>query len=154
MIWLNEHPEAIAMLVQLFGVQVFFINFLKIAQAGPRPFWVNDKIVPKSCYLQFGLPSGHAMCAFYFANFLYFRYFWFKIEDKVKNALWMAFGTIVIQVGWVLMCYSRFYLGIHSLNQLIYGALLGAWSLYMCLTWLNPLVVSTVQYVKENGWNA
>jgi hypothetical protein len=24
----------------------------------------------------------------------------------------------------------------------------------MCLTWLNPLVVSTVKYVKDNGWDA
>jgi len=65
----------------------------------------------------------------------------------------MTVGTIVLQLGWFTMVYSRFFLGIHSLNQLIYGCLLGIWSLYMCYTWLNPLVVRTVYYVKENGWD-
>jgi hypothetical protein len=39
MFCLNEEKEAIVAVSQLFVVQLFVVNFLKIASAGPRPFW-------------------------------------------------------------------------------------------------------------------
>ena len=69
-----------------------------------------------------------------------------------KNKIFAVLSFIVLTLGWFTMAYSRFILGLHSFNQLLYGVLLGVWSLYMNLSWFNPLVAKTVEHVKENGW--
>mmetsp|Transcript_508 Transcript_508/g.981 ORF Transcript_508/g.981 Transcript_508/m.981 type:complete len:148 (+) Transcript_508:743-1186(+) len=47
------------------------------------------------------------------------------------------------------MGFSRMVLGVHSLNQILYGFLLGLWSLYAVLSYIQPLVLQNQQTIRD-----
>lgn len=47
---------------------------------------------------------------------------------------------LVLNIGWIVMGYSRLILGMHSLNQIIYGALLGLLTCAFCMQVIGPIV--------------
>ena len=99
------------------AVITFFVNLLKLRYHGARPFWSADAVQAFHCTTQYGNPSGHAMTAFC-AGLL----FAFSQEKKVKAGaigLALVFGSVV--------AYSRLFLGVHSLNQVLFGGLIGVW---------------------------
>ena len=89
------------------------------------------------------------MVAIFFTMYLWYRWMWipFKAEDAekplhkfAKNKVWLAVSFIFLLIAALLMAYSRFILGVHSLNQLVYGFLLGVWGLVVCLWYIDPLI--------------
>ena len=46
------------------------------------------------------------------------------------------------------MGYSRFLLGVHSANQIMYGFMLGLWTLFVCINYVRPLIVSEVTFAQ------
>jgi len=112
------------------AVSLAIMVFLKAAYTDPRPYWESGTEVQGfHCSTQYGNPSGHTMLSFscvlipwldYCANF-----------DKpgsilAKPIVKVAFLILALSVG-CLVALSRLYLGVHSLDQVLYGALLGAW---------------------------
>jgi membrane-associated phospholipid phosphatase len=98
-------------------------NIMKIIYNNPRPYWVNKNIVVVECNGGFGNPSGHA-----FSSASVYMALWHITSDHdlFNLRLWLKMlylGIILIVIS--LICYSRFYLGVHAINQLIYGASLG-----------------------------
>ena len=152
-IFKNDSPETYVLVVQLFGVQLYLINIFKIAHAYPRPFWISKgklKLDGK-CSAQFGNPSGHAFCAVFFSMFLFFTHVW-PLKRTAQNMIFMVFSFIILTLGWLSMSYSRFILGLHSSGQLIYGGLLGAWSLFLCLKYINPRIKAAITATRQNGF--
>lgn len=93
---------------------LFIVDPLKYLIKEPRP--ENSLIIENS----FSFPSGHSYSAVAFYGLL--TYLLYK---KYKNIYIPIFGTIFI----LLIAYSRYYLGVHYLHDIIAGLLLG-------LTWL------------------
>ncbi len=89
------------------------IPILKMSFAGPRPYWVSDQVRAFAAEESFGLPSGHAQDA---------------------AALWgvMAYGvrkrwaTVVAAALIFLVGFSRLYLGVHFVYDVVLGWLVGA----------------------------
>jgi membrane-associated phospholipid phosphatase len=102
------------------GVGVGFIlltsnslnHLFKVSLGGARPYWVSDRILPLGAETSFGIPSGHAQNALgvWGLPALYFR----------KTRVWIGTLTLVFLIG-----FSRLYLGMHFIHDVIAGWLLG-----------------------------
>ena len=46
------------------------------------------------------------------------------------------------------MPYSRLELGLHAINQVLYGWLLGLWTIIMCINWIDPQIYSFCEQIK------
>ena len=58
----------------------------------------------------------------------------------------MAF--IILTLGYIFMAFSRNILGVHSLNQVIYGMLLGLWTVFTFLNLIKPLTINYIKKIK------
>lgn len=95
-------------------------SFLKLIIQNPRPWFVSSELYV-NCEGGYGNPSGHAMSSaatmFAVAELFIDRY---KPSSKIECIIYVITGFIVGNVG-----LSRIFLGFHSINQIIYGFLLG-----------------------------
>jgi len=91
-----------------------YINdIFKLLFAGPRPYWVSDKVVAYAGESSFGIPSGHAQNAVGV---------WGTIAPSVrKRWAWSVAIALMFLIG-----FSRWYLGVHFPHDVIVGWLLGA----------------------------
>lgn len=103
----------------------YFDNLLKIVYGSPRPFWKIPAIF-RECDGGYGNPSGHS-----FSSFSVYLSFW-NIStdfDFFKNTIRGYTCKIVLLVFYILLCIiivvSRLVLSVHSINQIIFGSLLG-----------------------------
>ncbi len=87
-------------------------TFFKFLFHNPRPFWIGDNIVVYSHESSFGLPSGHAQVAASVWG-------WLAVEVKKR---WFTITAIVLIF---LIGFSRLYLGVHFLSDVLLGWLLG-----------------------------
>ena len=101
----------------------------------PRPMVALVEI-PDS----YSFPSGHTACAFIF--YFYLIYLVNKnIKDKgTKNIIVAILASIPILIG-----FSRVYLGVHYITDVLAGALIG-------LVTLIPLIKITNRIKKEMKW--
>jgi membrane-associated phospholipid phosphatase len=122
------------------GLRVAFIllasiavyDLLKLAFAGPRPYWVSTAVKPFSVETSFGIPSGHAQNAVSVWGIMaaYLRRPW----------AWIVAITLMFLIG-----FSRMYLGVHFPHDVLAGWLIGA----VILTLFLSLWDSTAARVKK-----
>ena len=118
------------------------MNFTKMAYREARPFWVDPTIYLDDCSLGFGNPSGHSMMAALLAVALTFSILEFVTGDFKRRVI---LGLLVFPLAIVYffaMGWSRLTLGVHSLNQIVYGWLLGIWIAIACHFCLKEKIVS------------
>jgi hypothetical protein len=100
------------------------------------------------CVSEFGKPSGHALFSFYIflclSKFLELRFF---RGQTLKIALCFLVNCLIA----VLICISRAYFGVHSINQVILGSLFG-WLVYFSVQVLEkPLKLHLYDPVFEKS---
>lgn len=89
-----------------------FNSMAKLWIAGPRPYWVSDKVIPYSYENSFGIPSGHAQNAVSV---------WGTLAASIRKPwAWITASAIVFLIG-----FSRWYLGMHFIHDGILGWLIG-----------------------------
>jgi membrane-associated phospholipid phosphatase len=111
---------------------VYFNNLFKLIYGNPRPFWV-DPSVSKACDGGFGNPSGHAMVSLpvYLAVWNLSTDFSFFSKETLGRII--KYIILVLFVGLTIaIILSRVYLGVHSVNQILYGVTLG-FSIYFLI---------------------
>ena len=110
-VWRKETFRHLMILVMC----TLVINFtLKSLVKDPRPpsmYWLT----PADLY---GFPSGHAQSAVVI---------WLGLAYELKR-FW---SWIVCSIITAAVCFSRLYLGVHDLNDVIYGALFGGITLFL-----------------------
>ncbi len=91
-------------------------NGLKALFARPRPisFFGTD---PGG----YSFPSGHALSAFCFCGSLALLARWWPVASLVRPAVAVAGTVITLGIGW-----SRLYLGVHYLSDIVAGYVIGA----------------------------
>ena len=109
-----------SVLVSIFS-STALTNFLKLVYQNSRPFWIKSySIESLSCNTGYGNPSGHALSSTcFFLTIMHLTIKNFKVE---KCRLLMFIFTLVIIF---LICISRIYLDVHSINQIIFGSMIG-----------------------------
>lgn len=112
-------------------------SFLKLLYHNPRPFYSSDEVAAMTCSQGYGNPSGHCLVTFAVYGTLWVLLFSGKYEHFVSpfSQRWMYeaakwFSLVILACVCVLTFFARLYLGAHSLNQTVYGTLLGLWMVY------------------------
>jgi membrane-associated phospholipid phosphatase len=115
------------------GLRVAFIlatsNYVnaivKVLFTAPRPYWVSSQVEPLSVEHTFGIPSGHAQ------NSLAI---WGTIAAAVNRRwAWIAAFVVAFLVG-----FSRLYLGMHFMHDVLLGWLIGLILLFAFLKLWDP----------------
>ncbi len=96
------------------GFSRFFMQLLKLTFCVYRPWIKSDKIVPVETASGYSFPSGHSVTAT--ANYGTI------IERNRKHKMLCVFMIIMI----LLTMFSRNYIGVHTPQDVLVGALLGA----------------------------
>jgi len=90
----------------------------KLLFAGPRPYWVSAQVKAFAAESTFGIPSGHAQNSIGL---------WGIIASGVhKRRAWIVAFTLAFLVG-----FSRLYLGVHFVHDVIAGWLIGGLILWV-----------------------
>jgi hypothetical protein len=142
------------------GVSEYISANIKMFYHAPRPYWLSTLIMVRKCEVGYGDPSGHAVIAVGRPVLWWLDYNESCKEGKLANIyvkiVFLLFG---ITIG-VCVCYSRLINGLHSLDQVIFGALLGLWldfTLHYCFReGLRQHIydLTNLEYTKERVTNA
>ena len=125
-----------------YGIVPYTIDAIKIAYHSPRPFWASPDVQAWGCSQEFGNPSGHAgvsmglmlMGVFDIWSTFKVHVFW-KVVMLLSGVIW------TLSIG-----YSRLYLGVHGLNQVLLGWCIGTW---FGFTWHFCVRESLLQYCVD-----
>ncbi len=102
---------------------------VKFLFASPRPYWVSVDVKPGSVESTFGLPSGHAQNS---------AALWGAMAADVpagKRWAWVAAVVLAFLVG-----FSRLYLGMHFVHDVLAGWLIGYALLFVFLKFWDPTI--------------
>ncbi|MBW2272076.1 MAG: phosphatase PAP2 family protein [Deltaproteobacteria bacterium] len=118
LLWCVDYRLGLRVLT-VFVATVFFNTTLKEWLGQPRPFQVDSRVSSEG-ELGYGLPSGHAQLVVVF---------WGVIADWVdRRWFWTLAVVIMLSMG-----FSRIYLGVHFMSDVLPGWLLGALTLALFL---------------------
>lgn len=120
--WLGD-KAVFTRLVVLVGIVALTNSFLKDLFQDPRPDlqFAIDKRVGDS----FGFPSGHSQIAVA-------MWFWLALEAR---RTWVWILAAIVATG---VCLSRIYLGVHDVEDVLGGALLGVATVVIYAGFLSP----------------
>jgi membrane-associated phospholipid phosphatase len=105
---------------------MFFNGLLKINLQQPRPFFLSDEIEALSCEFGYGYPSNHVITTVpAFLIFFEIMYYRFEFDKRRKSGAYYWFGITAVFLLCVLIGISRLVLGVHSLDQVVFGLIMG-----------------------------
>jgi membrane-associated phospholipid phosphatase len=102
-------------------------GWLKYAFQGARPYWFDPRVKGLASETSFGFPSGHSQNAVVIWNRVAF---WFK-------RTWVWIVAILITLG---IAYSRIFLGVHFVSDVIGGLLIGVIFLVVFILLEKPAI--------------
>ena len=112
-----------------------YITVGKIVYAEPRPYMIDPTIEAMRCSKQLGNPSGHSSGALVTAISIFLDIFHGAQVGKInpsKHKFYRSctyYSCLIFAIFYGLsMPYTRYFTGVHTLNQIIYGGLLGTWT--------------------------
>jgi membrane-associated phospholipid phosphatase len=116
------------------GLRVAFIlitsdylnSILKMLFAAPRPFWVSAQVKPFLYENSFGIPSGHAQNSAAFTG----------VVASWVNRPWVWVVAILLTF---FIGFSRLYLGVHFVPDILAGWVIGYLLLFLFLRFWNPV---------------
>ncbi len=117
---------------------------------GPRPYSSSDSVTAVDCATGYGNPSFHTTLATAVYGSLWGLVFFgtdvqFSPGWKRLAAMWGTLFLVVCHV--VLTMFSRMYLGVHFISQVIYGLTLGLWAAYTFVVALNRHIDAHIDFV-------
>jgi membrane-associated phospholipid phosphatase len=101
-------------------------SIVKLLFAAPRPYWVSTQVEPFSVESTFGIPSGHAQNA---------AALWGIMAARVNQRwAWVVSSILIFLIG-----FSRLYLGMHFVHDVVAGWLIGFVILFAFLKFWDPV---------------
>jgi membrane-associated phospholipid phosphatase len=114
-----------------FGLIIVFgsiVNcFLKLLCLSPRPYWYDRRVVAYAGEPTFGLPSWHAQGA---------TITWGWLATQLRRVWFWVVAIVII----FLVSFSRVFLGVHFITDVLAGWLLGILVLWVALKAEKPVV--------------
>lgn len=89
--------------------------------ADPRPFWVAPAVQVFSCSYQYGNPSGHSIMSTGRLMQMWLDYATTCKEGSMASREIKAFFLVAAFCTAFSIMYSRMWLGVHSLDQVLFG---------------------------------
>lgn len=121
----------------VFTLDKIYVGLFKLYFADPRPYMASDNVKPYSCSKGLGNPSGHSSASQVFGFVILLDLFHGRSVppgEKYSFYSWLTYLTVLaLAILWAtLIPYSRFMLGVHSADQIVYGVTLGWWTVFTC----------------------
>lgn len=128
-----------------FAFFVWVMSMIKVVFADPRPFWLTTeiKMLDWNCYQEFGNPSGHAMMGPIFFEFVFMEYLFPLAKTLCYKIFWVSLEVLFI----LTLIYSRLYLGMHGLNQILLGIAIGLVIIVYYRVYLNAAIRKFLQNI-------
>ena len=120
------------------AVGAFCLVVKKIVKR-PRPVGIN--LIAET---GFSFPSAHSMISVVFYGFIIFL-IWKLIKNKTLNII----STSVISILALTICYTRVYLGVHFITDVLAGALAGVAYLLVAI-WAYVIIEKFIKLKKQN----
>lgn len=98
-------------------------NIAKMLYHEPRPYFVTNDIQNFSCSVEYGNPSGHTMLMGSFSVYICLQY----LHERSLPQTSYVLGSLTVLALTVSMGFTRLLLGVHSINQILFGLCLGLW---------------------------
>lgn len=135
----NIFKSFVLLTVVLFSAML--IGSLKMVYINPRPYWKSDQILPFGCEAGWGNPSGHSL-----ASTAFYLTFWHIIFESSKmrhrkTEKYVSFCFFIFLIFMIM--FSRMLVGMHSLNQVLFGFQIGFGVYFLIFYVLN---------VNVNSW--
>ncbi len=112
--WLYKKPYYLLQFFITLGVGALTVYIMKVLIARTRPL---EAIVQVDGY---SFPSGHAAIATLFCSLLIFAY-----KDHIRNIFLRMLFIIILSLLALTIAFSRVYLSVHYLSDVIVGIVLG-----------------------------
>lgn len=129
-VWYVKHrrTEMVRLVLVSFGNLLTIVTKLAFERDRPQP----GLVLALSDEVSFSFPSGHSLCAILVGGYFWFiSTSWPPIHRRVTR--WLA-AVFVLAIGW-----SRIYLGVHWLTDVVAGYLIGfVWLWLVAIFW--PLI--------------
>jgi len=103
----------------------YAMNQCKSLYAEPRPYWITDEFTANHCLTGFGNPSGHMFNNCFFWATLYLHFFYEVNQPPASMSSLKFVATLVFIAAIPLMALSRVTMGAHTLNEVLFGTLIG-----------------------------
>ena len=125
---------------------VYLHDLMKLIYSDPRPFWIKTILFQDKCETSYGNPSGHSLVSFF--SYLSFSYYLCQI-DKIKsnNTYKLSIYLIAIFIS-ALTAFSRLALGVHSIDQVLYGSFLGIFAFLIFAFMFKIYDMPLIHYIK------
>ncbi len=120
-------------------------SLIKLWYGSSRPFWESPNLYKGIGDGGFGNPSGHAITTI-FLNFVFFIYLKESFLNKKYKLQIVLLIFLIVFVIMVIL--SRVVLGIHSINQVLYGAGLGIFSYLLFINMFKLHQMPIIFYKK------
>lgn len=102
-------------------------GIFKLLFADPRPYWVSGQVQALTAEETFGIPSGHAQSAVALWGILAY--------GIRKPWAWIVAFILALIIG-----FSRLYLGVHFVHDVLVGWIIGALLLWVIITFWDSVV--------------
>ena len=125
---------------------VYLHDLMKLIYSDPRPFWISTILFQDKCETSYGNPSGHSFVSFFI--YLSFSYYLCQINKiKSNNTYKISIYLIAIFIA-SLTAFSRLALGVHSIDQAIYGSFLGIFAFLIFAFMFKIYDMPLIHYLK------
>ena len=125
----------------------------KMVYRQERPLWMNDEIdIGNNHACGYGNPSGHSLsssCIYLSLWYVLCDIIDEKISDKLKAKVIKVITLILSILIFLTIMTSRLYLGVHSLNQIIFGCTLGIGIFFLFLPILKVYYTPKTFFQKQ-----
>lgn len=156
LIWLPR--EKFFYYLTVFTLDKFYIGYFKLAFADPRPYMVNGKITPFTCEKAFGNPSGHSSASQAFGFVLLLDIFhgksYKKGRDGTHEVYFYSWAQYIFMFAFAVLWatfipYCRWMLGVHSLDQIVFGITLGWWTVFTSHFIVRDHIIYHVSRIRQ-----
>ena len=111
---------------------------LKMVYREARPYYINKDILPLNCEGGYGNPSGHSLAS----AAIYLSIWKLYYSDRENKDKFTSLVLFLCLIFFIML--SRLYMGVHSLNQIVFGFLIG-FSIFIFLFYVIELDYSKFQ---------
>ena len=119
----------------IFSLDMTYVALGKLVYAAPRPYMMDEQIEALKCEKEFGKPSGHSSgCSLFLITMTLDLFHGAKLPNmQDADVQYYTYFKYIVIVSFfifysVSIAYTRFLVGVHSLDQIVFGWTLGTWS--------------------------
>eukprot|EP00347_Sterkiella_histriomuscorum_P008440 403345086 len=141
-----------------FTICNYMLTITKLMIHDPRPYMTDERIDVVSCSHEYGSPSGHAVLAATYSTFLFLMYnhsqkqTHLTMSQRLRDWKYIL-GVICIVSYPLIMAYDRLFMGVHTIDQIIFGLQLGYWlAFYFHFCYKKAIQVHVHRLLASDPW--